>query len=632
MKIAYYNPYLNSAENQIYASMELAGSRLGLELLECKDDVDICAFDPDFVISVTAQVPKVTHHPSYLAMHEPNASIFSHDVKFPNILSYDGYLTISDSIVRFIQDFTYGVHRDEEPGFFYLTPQKAEISVDWSKVVALGNLKIAYFGTNWKSRMPKLLGQLDSMNLLRIHGPKAAWDHKGYASYRGPVDFDGMGPQRVYAECGAGLVLLDQKWQDEDVISNRIFEISSVGAVAFCPDIPWIRKWFGDSVQYFDTTVSYADMAKQIQVGYEACISDPQGAMEMATKARSIFEEKFSAERMLENAVAYHERKLRNSAARIAMAGPEAEISVIVRCGGRSAAQVKIAVDSLIRQTFGKIHIIFAKYRDIDLSELKDDIAAGGLSFEQFLTPQGSRAQMLYEALRRVKTEYFSVLDDDDQLMPEHFEALFIAGRRMSPHFDVAFSGTMDAGRPVDLGAHTPCNRVISRFGFTRPVRRAWDLYVPIHIGSMVARADLLAPDLLRVPDIKTAEDSLLLSIVTRRSKPIFSYRASFLYTVDSDNGSNWSTDPDRRIDETSLAIRTGLCLTPSWIVDEPSISRSIMEYSRTDKINPIFVDKTYPASERSKLHQILRRPSILLGPIAPRWRAYKARWRARSR
>ncbi len=643
MKIAYYNPYVNSAENQIFYSMQIAGARIGHDLVECKDERDIYAFDPDFVISVSLQVPKVTHHPAYVAMHEPTSHVFAYKTKFQQVLSYDGYLTVSDSIVRFVRDFTYGVYRSDDPGFFYLTPQQSDLAVDWQSVRDGADPRIAYFGTNWRARMPQLLRRLDSMNILRIHGPSASWEKDGYAGYRGPVAFDGMGPQGVYAETGAGLVLMDQQWLQEDVISNRIFEISSVGAVAFCPDIPWIRKWFADSVHYFDPTLTEAEMAVQIKAGFDAMRADPDAAVQMGQSARTIFETHFSAEKMLTNAVAYHERKVRDLPARVAKVGPQAEITVIIRCGNRSVEQVREPVTSLIRQTFGKIHIVFAKFADLDLSALHDEIARGGLTCEEFLIPKGGRATMLYEGLKRIKTEYFAVLDDDDQLMPDHFEALFLAGRRMSPNFDVAFSGTIDSGVSEDVGTHTKSTRVIARFGYKSSIESFKDLLAPIHIGSLVARADLLAPDLIEAPDMKTAEDSLLIGIVARRSKPIFSYRASFLYNVASSDGSNWRTDPDRQTDERTLALRGGFALTPAWISNSPSINPRIAEMHKhvvqhenylsrviASGTPPLSSDRTATRSDQVTVANILRRPSILLGPLAPRWRAFKGRWRAR--
>ena len=188
--------------------------------------------------------------PTYLVVHEPKSYLFEQPQRLRNILSYDGYLTISDRLERFIRDFSHGVGRPSEPGFFFNTPQTTDLRSDWRQPNRPATLRVAYFGTNWNRRTPLLFRALDRLELLRIHGPEGSWRKEGLKSYAGPVPFDGAGPQRIYAECGLGLALMDERWQQEDIVSNRLFEISSVGAVSISPDMPWARKWFGDSVLY----------------------------------------------------------------------------------------------------------------------------------------------------------------------------------------------------------------------------------------------------------------------------------------------------------------------------------------------------------------------------------------------
>lgn len=624
MKIAYLNPYENSMENHAFFSMQSVALKLGIELLECKDEVHICSCSPDFVISVTSQLAKMTHHPTYLVMHEPKSNIFIGKEKFQNILTYDGYLTISDSLLRFIADFSYGVGRTEESGFFYLTPQRSNLSVNWLQIAKLDRSKIAYIGKNLNRHILKLLKKLDAMNVLAIHGPTASWEKQNYSSYRGPVAFDGVSPQNIYATCGIGLVLLDDRWQSEDIVSNKIFEILSVGAMAICPDIPWIRKWFGDDVLYFDVDKSHSEMARQIRSHYEFCLGSPHIASAMATRARNTFEKYFSAERMFLNLIDYHKSKILGLKTRIESAGPQVNITVVVRCGGRAVETVARAVNSIIDQTFGVFHIIFAKHRDIDLSVILDDKFKEVATFEEFLIPDGGRAAMLYEELKRVKTEYFAILDDEDILLPNHFETLFTAGRQVSLDFDIAFSGTLSVDSPVDIGIHTPCNRIISKFGFSTPVRTSQDLYNQIHICSLVARIDLLSPELMKVPNMGAAGDLLLVNLLSRRKKPIFSYRATLLYTAPSVDEPDWRADPARHSDEISLTLRSGLSFSPAWTPDEPEISLKI--------VNIISGENRGWKFYKNKFAQIIRRPSILLGPLAPPWRRFKAKMRARRK
>ncbi len=200
-RIAYHNPWTNSSENQAFASMAEAAARIGVELAACASHEDIEACNPDFVISLATAVPKVVDLPTYLVVHEPKSYLFEQPQRLRNILSYDGYLTISDRLERFIRDFSHGVGRPSEPGFFFNTPQTNDLRSDWRRPDRASTLRVAYFGTNWNRRMPLLFRTLDRLELLRIHGPEGSWRKEGLKSYAGPVPFDGAGPQRIYAEC-----------------------------------------------------------------------------------------------------------------------------------------------------------------------------------------------------------------------------------------------------------------------------------------------------------------------------------------------------------------------------------------------------------------------------------------------
>ena len=566
MRVAYHNPWVESSENQAFASMAAAGARVGVDLVACADAAQIEACRPDFVISMATAVPKVADFPTYLAVHEPKSYLFEQPQRLRNILSYDGYLTIVDRLQRFVRDFSYGVGRPEDPGFFFNTPQVSPLACDWRQANRAQTLRVVYFGTNWNRRMPLLFRALDPMGIARIHGPEASWRGEALSSYQGPVAFDGMGPQRIYAECGLGLALMDERWQQEDIVSNRIFEISSVGAVSICPDMPWTRKWFGDCVLYFDQAQPMRGMAEQIRERHAFCRDNPERAREMGEEARRIFESRFSAEHMLRNACDYHRRKSTQRDHAQAVLGSAPEITVVLRCGGRPLETVRRALDSIRRQSFGRFTVVLAKYRDVDLSSLTAEAGGAVARFDEFLIDGGGRAEMLFAALARVATPYFAVLDDDDFWLSDHMEQLFRAGRRASADFDMAFSGLVDFDYPVRFSPTLSFDRNISRFGFDKPLDNAHDVQNAIHLSSFVARSDLLTPEVLAAPAMRTAEDSLLILLLARRSKPIFSWKATAFYRRDPEDGSHWRQDPQRTEDEVSLALRAGFSYAPSWL------------------------------------------------------------------
>lgn len=569
MKIAYLNPWSGVAENQAYSSLAAAARNIGVELVDCRVPEDVARCQPEFVIAVAPQLPKSVDFPCYLTMHVPKRLTLENSMWFGNLLTYDGYLTISDSLERFTRDFCFGVGRPEIVGFYYNTPQVSRFVADMAATVRDGKLKLVYFGTNWDRRAPHLLRILDNRGILKIHGPEARWKDENYRGFAGPLPFDGEAPQRTYAENGLGLVLLPEEYMRDDVISNRIFEISSAGAVSVCPNIPWIRKWFGDSVFYFEPFARPGDAGRQIIGHYESCQRDPEMAQAMGRHAREVFEKYFAAEKLIGNAIAYHKENRRRHAESLATlrASGTPEISVIVRCGGRPAEMLNVAIDSIRRQTYGRFTVILSKYKDLDLSAITADRSGAIAEFTEVLTPDGGRSATLRAGLAAVRTEYFAMLDDDDFWLSDHAESLFAAARVTDPDFDVVFSGIIcKTSEPVQLDWNFFWDSNLWSFGFRESPQCIEDIGAALSPNSWIARSELLAGGAMDLPDMESAEDSLLAAFVSRRKRPVFSYKATAFVTRGHGVQSDWSKLPSRRDDLLSLALRTGFLWNAGWL------------------------------------------------------------------
>jgi len=580
MKIAFLNPWENAAENQAYQSLLIASKRLGHELIDCRIAEDVERAAPDFVISVASSIPKVADFPTYLTVHEPTRRFLESPFYLQNLLTYDGYLTISDTLDRFLRNLCFGVGRDTEIGFYYNTPQKSMLQAKVTKVVAEGKLRITYLGTNWDRRMPALFKELDASGILRIHGPRQSWEHEGFASYAGALPFDGLAPQKAYAECGLGLVLLSEGHLREDIISNRIFEIASVGAVAICPDIPWIRKWFGDTVLYFDPVTHPRRIARQVIKHYEFCLKEPEIARTKGEAARLIFEKNFAAEKMIGNAISYHERKQQIRTNLRARTTAVPHISVVVRCGGRPVSMVKQAVESIRRQTYGKFTVIFSKYRELDLSELTADRSGNIVTFVEVLTDGGNRAATLTAGLKCVNSEFFAILDDDDFWLSDHVETLFAAAIPVDRDFDVAYSGSIAITREkIQIEKSLAWDRNVYTFGINSAIKVPRDITSSFSSNCFVARSSVLGEGLIDLGELSTAEDSLLISIITRRKPPIFSYRATAFFRRGFEGESDFALRQDRAADEMAWALRAGMLLAPRW-VQIPAMEIPMKEWS----------------------------------------------------
>lgn len=607
MKIAYLNPFTNAAENQAYMSLAAAGRNVGIHLISCQDESDLERSGAEFVISVSSSVPKIADIPSYLTVHEPTRRFRENAVYFKNMLSYDGYATISDSLKAFVQNVTYGAGRLDPVGFYFNTPQRSSLTADIVAAARDERLRLVYLGTNWDRRLPRLFDTLDSAGILRIHGPTGSWSPK-LRSYSGALPFDGIAPQRAYADAGVGLVLHSADHMSEDIVSNRIFEIASVGAIPLCPDMPWIRKWFGDSVLYFDSEQPVPAIGKQLISLVDEVRGAPAKAEDMAARARKIFEDNFSAEVLLTNMVKYHEQKTKARRAAAASRRPDPTIAVIMRCGGRPIEDVRKAVASIERQTYGRFKLLFVKWRELDLSSLHADLSPRIVETREISVPKGSRGRSLFAgaaAVRDMDADYFAVLDDDDFWLSDHIEGLFDAAHKCGADFDVIFSGTVSSSREgKEIEKNLFWRRNIHTFGYRDQPRSVPEVTREFSSNCFVARISALPSDLAHEPAMETAEDSHLIALVSRRRRPIFSYRATAFFHADSADSSKYSSHPNRRQDETALLLRSSLLYAPEWL-DQTSLQDCLETWRRAEahhdaKSRRIVVDGVREPRDRS--------------------------------
>jgi GT2 family glycosyltransferase len=158
------------------------------------------------------------------------------------------------------------------------------------------------------------------------------------------------------------------------------------------------------------------------------------------------------------------------------------------------------------------------------------------------------------------------VLDDDDLWLSNHMESLFSAGKHVRNDFDVAFSGSI-AISPVaqEISTDIFWKRNVYTFGYRQNTGSILDITSVFSLNCFVARTDLI-PEQIEVPDIETGEDTLTISLIARRQRPIFSYQATALFTQSVTDGSALQAHQHRARDEASLLLRSGFLYSPSWL------------------------------------------------------------------
>lgn len=556
-RIGYLNPWREKAENQAFVSLREGARRIGHTFVHVTTSDEILAADLDFVIAVATTQPKLTAVPTFGAIHEPRTRFWEKHEYFQNLMTYDGYMTIADSLHGFLKAFCAGAGKPQHVGYYYNTPQRQEIVADVEALAARGALSLCYFGTNWDPRSRPLFRALVKKDYMRVYGPKESWDYLQGQKYFGSPAFDGNAVQKEYAAHGVGLAVLSRGHALDDVISNRIFEIASVGAVAICPDIPWIRKNFGDSVYYFDPNGTVYEIFEAIDAAMAAILGDPKTAAAKARAARAVFEERFASEVMVANAVQYFE-EWKDRGGRRQPPSQSPLIDVIVRIGGRPVEVVQRALQSLEDQTAGRFRVVFIRYKDMDVSAITQASWERIEGFDIVDKTGGDRATTMAEGMRHVTSPYFALLDDDDFVLPGHFEALLRQADAAPADRLFAYSGFMDVEEPeADAEPDGRERRAIR--SFHPAAGNAWSI-----MGTFAPNGFLASSALLRFIDLEgwtmhTAEDTLLISTLAAHGEPLFSYRATACHVVGSQGASNYLETPTRQEDllETFLRQQT---------------------------------------------------------------------------
>jgi hypothetical protein len=307
-------PEIKTAEDECIARLKIAAQALGIECVEVNADgslltspsLRVSKATVDFVIHLHYDTPKRYDAFSFVALWNPLK--FYHEWGYArtsrNLTSHDDFISCSsdaadDHVARMVR--TTSTHL---PARFHLYHSTADVMHSPS----LGEGKLFYAGINWeaisggKSRHQEVLKRLDKTGLLRIYGPKIfqgvqVW--AGYDSYVREVPFDGVSMIDEISKAGVALVLSSQAHKESELMSNRLFESVSAGALVICDENPFAKKFFGDSLLYIDSRSPIDQIHADISAHLEWVRAHPDLALAKIGQAQKVFLQKFTLIRNL---------------------------------------------------------------------------------------------------------------------------------------------------------------------------------------------------------------------------------------------------------------------------------------------------------------------------------------------
>jgi hypothetical protein len=266
-------------------------------------------FKTKFNLAVTHYVTLLPYGHNVVYLNVPNNMLFNVDghfkKRYSHLAYYDAYIdlysVLHGSNPMLMKALT-GLKKTNAPVIpLYL----AQNRVDYNKA---RREQILVVGTMWgcnrdSLRMQLALKSLAQDNLLVAYGAKDAFEFLG-EKYKGFVEDFALGSNhekliQLQKHYGISLVIHNLEHMIAGMPTSRVAESIAAGAIIISDRHPFIEKYFGDNVLYFDALTSEDKIYSQIKSHAEWVIANPERVEEMAKASYDILMSQFALEEQI---------------------------------------------------------------------------------------------------------------------------------------------------------------------------------------------------------------------------------------------------------------------------------------------------------------------------------------------
>ncbi len=164
--------------------------------------------------------------------------------------------------------------------------------------------ELVLFGSLWGRKSDGLYQAIRNLAkqdyMFFINHPQLLLDTNDFQRFTDPAPSI-SDLQRLLNKHGIALCVHSNFHNTAGIPSSRIFEIISSGAIAISDKNPFVIKYFGNNVLYFDQTLSAEEIYKQIDDHVSWVKANPEQAEIMAKNAHKILQDKFTTEVFIRN-------------------------------------------------------------------------------------------------------------------------------------------------------------------------------------------------------------------------------------------------------------------------------------------------------------------------------------------
>lgn len=556
--------------------LRTAFARMGIEFALFGKSEEIDAFAPDCVLVTSPQDAKLTKFPTYGFVDQPMHA-FLHVPRFVrNMLTYDGHLTTSPVLKQIIGDLTFSARKlDTGCAFFGVTFPSTVLDLP-----DLADPRICYVASDpTRNQFDVLLERLAREGVLRLHGAEGRWTGRFAASYAGTPATDGEAIVGAYRAAGVGLCLNACDDLNKH-ISPRLFEIVGSGAVAIANRSEHLAATFGDTLLYIDSAAGIDAARAQILAHLAWVKMNPEEAQRKIIRAHRIFAESFAIERLVPNLVDLHQKTL-VAKGYVPAPGERPEtmpsVSFITRTGGRSRPFLERALDSLVAQNYPNLQVIFVLHKHFDWM---DELIANytpALKFKIVEALGSLRSTAIVRGMEAVDTDLFGMLDDDDELLPNHVRTLVKTlrhhdgrdwrGRILAAYASsyIVSDGKVYPERPQwrdALFQERGELRVIEHYRFWNAEEMAQHFFYMMS-NAWLAHRDIIDDEVLADPETDTCEDLYFELQFAQRSHFAFSGETTAIHHYHSHGNSTFVDAHRHQYDTLRHGLRTHMRTFP---------------------------------------------------------------------
>lgn len=530
---------------------------------------NILSYQPDCVIVTSPQDAKLTPFPTYGLINSARDEYLELPRYLRNILTYDGYFTVSPRLKQMLEDVMFGARKlgssIEWLDFYPATTEfKARVNHDKRRIIIIEK---DFANSKFKTAIYGLLSHFEQMKVVTFSAHNSDKFADRFIIPKQGSEFTSILENHDIAIC------LESGNQQEQTITPMVIKsvASSLITIAHHTDI--LQEYFDDSLYYIpqDTLV---DKLPNLIKSYldEIEKTDTNVILEKTKKAHQIFLDKFAFDNLIPKFMQFHAKTLIEKGYQ-PNPDPEQEnslpsVTYIMRTGGKHRPFLIRALDCLVAQKYPDLRVIFVTHVKVPyLDEIINSYKT--IKFKVIESIKSRRSEAIRDGMAAVETELFGLFDDDDELFPNHVRSL-VKTYKYHTNLDwrgkvgMVYSGSLhvDDTEPVfeRVEFHDAKlinkneKRAIEHFKFYSSVlmsRHEW--FMP---NGWLARADLIDQELLVDPALDTCEDLYFELQIAQRAHFAFSVEVTAVHNFHH-LGNSTNEDSKKHLPDTQrIALR----------------------------------------------------------------------------